>query len=131
MIERSRETYAKLDANTSGPSHQGQTSTEAQAALDELDKLRGVDKHDVHTWFSLSYSNFVVLHRSILQSMPEHLQHRFTSLMDEIREEFEGNVPEPEGGYMLTAKDARGRWMKDPIPPYDRGRTHIPCKSNP
>lgn len=35
-----RETYAKLHANTSGPNHQGQTSLEAQAALDELDELR-------------------------------------------------------------------------------------------
>ncbi len=39
-ITPSRETYAKLHANTSGPSHQGQTSTEAQAALDEIDRLR-------------------------------------------------------------------------------------------
>lgn len=35
-----RETYAKLHANTSGPSHQGQTSREAQAALDEINRLR-------------------------------------------------------------------------------------------
>lgn len=35
-----REDYAKLNANTSGPRHQGQTSCEAQAALDEIDRLR-------------------------------------------------------------------------------------------
>lgn len=35
-----REDYAKLDALTSGPHHQGQMSTEAQAALDEIDQLR-------------------------------------------------------------------------------------------
>lgn len=39
-IRPSRETYAKLHANTFGLSHQGQTSTEAQAALDEIDRLR-------------------------------------------------------------------------------------------
>lgn len=33
--------FAKLHANTSGPHHQGQTSTEAQSALDEIDRLRG------------------------------------------------------------------------------------------
>ena len=38
--EPARETYAKLHANTSGPGHQGQTSQEAQAALDEIDRLR-------------------------------------------------------------------------------------------
>ena len=36
----SRETYPKLHANTFGSTHQGQTSTEAQAALDEIDRLR-------------------------------------------------------------------------------------------
>lgn len=35
-----RESYAKLNANTGGPHHQGQTSREAQTALDEIDQLR-------------------------------------------------------------------------------------------
>ena len=35
-----REDYAKLNAVTSGPRHQGQTSREAQAALNEIDRLR-------------------------------------------------------------------------------------------
>lgn len=40
MSEDARESYAKLHANTSGPSHQGETSQEAQAALNEIDRLR-------------------------------------------------------------------------------------------
>ena len=43
-ITPSRETYAKLNANTFGPGRQGQTSTEAQVALDEIDHLRAVVK---------------------------------------------------------------------------------------
>lgn len=39
-METARETYPKLHANTSGPEHQGETSREAQAALDEIDRLR-------------------------------------------------------------------------------------------
>jgi hypothetical protein len=39
-VTAARETYAKLDALTRGPHHQGQTSREAQAALDEVDHLR-------------------------------------------------------------------------------------------
>jgi hypothetical protein len=35
-----REDYPKLHVNTSGPSHQGETSSQAQAALDEIDALR-------------------------------------------------------------------------------------------
>lgn len=35
-----RDDYSKLDSNTRGPSHQGETSRQAQAALDEIDQLR-------------------------------------------------------------------------------------------
>jgi len=35
-----RDDYPKLHANTSGPSHVGETSRQAQAALDEIDYLR-------------------------------------------------------------------------------------------
>lgn len=43
---------------------------------------------DVHTWFSLSYANYLVVPRSVLQSMPEDWQHRFTALMGEMDEAF-------------------------------------------
>jgi hypothetical protein len=43
---------------------------------------------DVHTWFSLSYANYLVVPRSVLQSMPEDWQHRFTALMGEMHEAF-------------------------------------------
>lgn len=44
-----REDYAKLHANTSGPHCQGQTSLEAQAALDELDELRAWRDYKLRT----------------------------------------------------------------------------------
>lgn len=84
----------------------------------------------MHAWFGLSYSNFLVLHRSILQSMPAEWQARFAALVDEIPETLE--VPEgPPGGYKLTALDDRGRFMRDPVPHYNRGRTRIPLKAVP
>jgi hypothetical protein len=43
-----REDYAKLHANTSGPSHQGQTSQQAQQALDEIDRLRSAARFGVN-----------------------------------------------------------------------------------
>lgn len=39
---------------------------------------------DVHTMFSLSYSNYLVLHRTLLQSMPIEWQHRFVAMIDEL-----------------------------------------------
>ena len=35
-----RNDYPKLDRNTRGPSHQGETSRQAQEALNEIDRLR-------------------------------------------------------------------------------------------
>lgn len=39
----------------------------------------------IHEWFGLTYSNYLVLHRSIMQSMPEAWQRRFTAMLDEMR----------------------------------------------
>lgn len=77
---------------------------------------------DVHTWFSLSYASYLVVNRSLLQSMPDEWQFRFTSLMDELRTHF-ANVNEPR--YTVYVRDERGRFAKDPIPNYHRGRTFI------
>ena len=39
---------------------------------------------DVHTWFSLSYANYYVVPRAVLQSMPEEWQHRWVALQEEL-----------------------------------------------
>ncbi len=44
-MEAARETYPKLHASTHGPRHQGETSRQAQAALDEIDRLRETPPH--------------------------------------------------------------------------------------
>ncbi|HWG00475.1 MAG TPA: hypothetical protein VG164_01335 [Trebonia sp.] len=38
----------------------------------------------VHTWFGLTYANFLVIHRARLQSMPLDWQGRFTGLLDDL-----------------------------------------------
>jgi hypothetical protein len=38
----------------------------------------------VHTWFSLSYANFLVWHRAHMQSMPLEWQQRFVELAEEL-----------------------------------------------
>jgi len=38
----------------------------------------------VHTWFSLSYCNFLVWHRAHMQSMPVEWQERFVALAEEL-----------------------------------------------
>lgn len=43
-----------------------------------------LDLRTVHAWFGLSYSNYAVLPRTLLQSMPDEWQHRFITCLDEL-----------------------------------------------
>lgn len=38
----------------------------------------------IQDWFSLSYSSFLVLPRTVLQSMPDDWQAKFVALLDEL-----------------------------------------------
>lgn len=62
------------------------------------------DKTDVSTWFSLSYSNYQVLHRTLLEGMPLEWQHRFVDLMEELEDAY-SHVKTAEG-YQVQA----GTW---------------------
>lgn len=43
----------------------------------------------IHGWFGLTYANYLVMPRSVLQSMPDEWQAEFVKLLNECREEFE------------------------------------------
>lgn len=49
----------------------------------------------IHLHFSLSYANYLVLPRTLLQSMPDAWQARFVALVDELGEAFQ-HVPQAE-----------------------------------
>lgn len=49
----------------------------------------------VHLWFSLSYSNYLVLPRALMQSMPIEWQERVTACLDEMHDAFQ-HVPQAE-----------------------------------
>ena len=59
---------------------------------------------DVHAWFGLSYANYLVLPRSVLQSMPDEWQRRFTSLMDEMNDAF-GHLDWPRYDVRALARE--------------------------
>lgn len=42
----------------------------------------------IHLWFSLSYANYLVVPRSVLQSMPQEWQARFVTCLEEMHEAF-------------------------------------------
>lgn len=78
----------------------------------------------VHGYFGLSYANYLVLPRSILQSMPESWQKKFVCLLEQIPEVITEKF-EPEGGYDVRAKDSGGHFTKDPYSNYERGRRRL------
>lgn len=81
------------------------------------------DPEPIHGWFSLTYANYLVVPRSVLQSMPVEWQQQFCTLLDEMRELF-GELPWPHS-YLVTARRSDGLFVRDQIPNYDRGRTKL------
>lgn len=60
---------------------------------------------DIHTWFGLSYANYLVLPRTLLQSMPVRWQHHFTALLGDLETAF-AHIPQAQA-YEVTAADER------------------------
>lgn len=78
----------------------------------------------VHGWFGLSYANYMVLHRTLLQSMPDEWQERFVACMSELDAAFR-HVEQPVL-YQVTARGCEtGRYVRDSVPHYNRGREYI------
>jgi len=86
------------------------------------------EEDPVHLWFGLTYSNYLVLPRSILQSAPIQWQKKFVSLLDELDEMSEG-LPGMPAGYTVKARDKKGRYYSDLYSQYDRGRRKLRLKS--
>lgn len=53
-----------------------------------VEKTRHRAPRDIHAYFGLSYSNYLVVERGLLQSMPRDWQHRFVALLEEFTEAF-------------------------------------------
>ena len=82
------------------------------------------ESEPVHLYFGLTYSSYLVLPRSILQSAPAWWQERFVKLMEEMDAMCEG-LPNMPGTYAVQPRDLKGRFTKDPYCDYDRGRRKI------
>ncbi len=83
------------------------------------------ENRDVHAYFGLTYANYLVLHRTILQSMPDEWQRRFVEVMDELDDAVWRSGIDVADRYQVTVRDEAGRFRADPVPHYNRGRTHL------
>jgi hypothetical protein len=58
----------------------------------------------IHEMFSLSYANYLVLHRSLLQSMPVEWQQKFVDCINELDQAF-SHIKRPD--YFVQAAEQR------------------------
>lgn len=78
----------------------------------------------VHYFFGLSYANYLVLHRSALQSMPAEWQRKFVDLVEELNDEIVWPDSEVQS-FAVSARGSGGKFVRDPVPHYNRGRTQM------
>lgn len=69
---------------------------------------------DIHGWFELSYSSYLVLPRSLMQFMPAAWQHQMVELLERMHEEFPGE----HSSYTVLKKGERNRFERDPLRNY-------------
>lgn len=77
------------------------------------------DSEPVHMWFGLSYSAYLVLPRSALQSMPAEWQRKFLGLVEELNGAF-GHLA-ADGSYEVNMEYG----SDDPLKDYERGRRRL------
>lgn len=78
----------------------------------------------IHEWFGLSYASYLVVPRTVLQSMSDDWQARLIALMDELNKTIDWM---PEGcGYDVGMLDQYGDPTIDPNADYERGRRRLP-----
>lgn len=82
-----------------------------------------VENESIHGYFGLTYANYLVLHRSFLQSMPDEWQTQFVRMLRQLDDAFQ-HVDKPDM-FRVHATTWAGRYAKDPVPHYNRGRTFI------
>ena len=81
-------------------------------------KVVSASAEPVHAWFGLTYANYLVLPRAVLQSMPAEWQEKFVKLLEEAGDVCRrAEVPSPHG-YRVQPVDAAGRYARDEVPHY-------------
>ena len=84
------------------------------------------DKMDIHTWFNLTYSSYLVIPRLFLSSMPLEWQYKFVELIDEIPNTLEID-PNYSSEYTVNCT-RNGKFVKDTYRDYRRGKVDLKIK---
>ena len=69
---------------------------------------------DIHHWFGLTYTSYLVLTRSVLEAMPKKWQDKFLKLLEELEDRQPEDVP---SDFWVRAKKGN-KFIKDPYRNY-------------
>lgn len=79
--------------------------------------MRAVDEAEpINAWFSLSYANYLVLQRSLLEAMPGAWQRKLVALLEQFWETFDADQVPTE--FEVRRRGADGRYLPDPFSAY-------------
>ena len=84
---------------------------------EDFEGLRN-EAEPIHHYFELSYAQYLGIPRSILQNMPVLWQRVFVGLLYKLDEHFDWRRP----GMLVRFQNEDGRYMKDELADYERGR---------
>ena len=85
-------------------------------------RVCSTDSEPIHLWFNLTYSSYLVLQRTLLQSMPTEWQVRFVRCLEELDAAFGDQMPDVS--YSVRTR-IDGKYAHDPLADYQRGRRTI------
>lgn len=80
-------------------------------------------KDKIHDWFGLTYASYLVVQRSVLQSMPDEWQEKFTALLKELDQEV-NKLEDYPSDFWVRAKSGN-KFVHDPYRDYHRGRRKV------
>ena len=103
-----------------------ETALALLAVLDETPTPDSLTSDEpIHAAFGLSYASYLVVPRTVLQSMPVSWQAEFVALMNETHERFPGWEPPWPQGWTVHLRGEKGRFIEDDLARYERGRRQL------
>lgn len=82
----------------------------------KIDRLNRYHESPIHYWFGLTYSNYLVLPRSLMEGMPHEWQEKMVALLDDMRQIYDDE--KIEDSYTVHLRDKKGRFKSDPLANY-------------
>lgn len=86
------------------------------------------DPEPMHEFFELSYASYLVIPRTLLQSISPETQQKLRDALDAAaaeEREHRGHCWPGDARITVQLRNEKGRFIKDPLADYERGRRRL------